>query len=389
MAEHRRSEVIAGLFVTLAVVAFGAFAFQVGDLGRLAVFRGRAVRFETHFVTIQNLSPGAKVTVGGRRVGTVIGFDWTEAAFDAASIQTVDPGMAREPGSGDVRPVVRVYFDLDDPGLRVEPTTARVLLRQDGILGQFNLELDPGYWPADRSPAMLFEYAWGDEPVFLRSAESAGIDALFSAAQGAIARVDTLLETVQLAIDEPGAGNLIQQLLNDASAVASDFRKLLDETEDEGLHGSFLRPARRLLEHGNDVLGTIEKDVVARLLSRAESTLTKVDGALANVSGLLDEQAPKVGRILDGLAAGTTELRDAIATGRAILGDNRANVAESSRRLRRALWEAEMALRKIRANPAYLLYGDEEPDLREQPLDLTELRATGRARPYSQRDEGR
>ena len=46
-----------------------------------------------------------------------------------------------------------------------------------------------------------------------------------------------------------------------------------------------------------------------------------------------------------------------------------------------------MALRKIRANPAVLLFGDDETDLEARDLDLTEIRLRGRARPYEQRDE--
>ena len=73
--------------------------------------------------------------------------------------------------------------------------------------------------------------------------------------------------------------------------------------------------------------------------------------------------------------------------GRNVLVENRPEVAETMRRLRRTMWEAEMAMRKIRANPAFLLFGDDEQLLDSNPYDESELRRTGRARPYNQRDE--
>ena len=56
--------------------------------------------------------------------------------------------------------------------------------------------------------------------------------------------------------------------------------------------------------------------------------------------------------------------------------------------MRRSMWEMEMAMRKIRANPAYLLFGDSEPLYDMPPSDSSDLMRSGRVRPYKQRDEG-
>jgi hypothetical protein len=50
-------------------------------------------------------------------------------------------------------------------------------------------------------------------------------------------------------------------------------------------------------------------------------------------------------------------------------------------------WELEMALRKVRANPAVVLFGDDEERLEAERRDDSGLRSRGRARPYEQRDE--
>ena len=52
------------------------------------------------------------------------------------------------------------------------------------------------------------------------------------------------------------------------------------------------------------------------------------------------------------------------------------------------MWQAELALRKVRANPAVLLFGDSESDLEAAPIDATNARRSGRAGIYPQRGEG-
>ena len=70
-----------------------------------------------------------------------------------------------------------------------------------------------------------------------------------------------------------------------------------------------------------------------------------------------------------------------------VVDENRPEIAESMRRLRRTMWEAEMAMRKIRANPAYLIFGDDEQILNQNPYDTSWIRRSGRAEPFEQRDE--
>ena len=53
------------------------------------------------------------------------------------------------------------------------------------------------------------------------------------------------------------------------------------------------------------------------------------------------------------------------------------------------MWEAELLVRKLRANPAFLLFGDDEVDYRVEPTDASRLLRSGRAKPFGQRDEGK
>ena len=87
------------------------------------------------------------------------------------------------------------------------------------------------------------------------------------------------------------------------------------------------------------------------------------------------------------LDAISTDLQLLLTKADRLVEDTDTEMVEATRRLRDALWQGEMALRKIRANPAVLLFGDDETDLEASDLDLTEIRLRGRARPYEQRDE--
>jgi hypothetical protein len=51
------------------------------------------------------------------------------------------------------------------------------------------------------------------------------------------------------------------------------------------------------------------------------------------------------------------------------------------------MWEMEVAMRKVRANPATILFGDSERILEVEPSDEGDRMQRGRARPFSQRGE--
>ncbi len=59
MADYRGSEIVSGLFIVLAVVVFGLFAFNVGGFRLPAVFRGKGLTCHAHFSDIKRLEKGA------------------------------------------------------------------------------------------------------------------------------------------------------------------------------------------------------------------------------------------------------------------------------------------------------------------------------------------
>ena len=143
MTSYSRNEIVSGLFIVGAVGVFALFAFRVGNLDPLAVLRGEGQVCVAYFADIKTLDKGAKVTVAGRRVGSVRSVSLAERPATAEDIErqrdvsgaTAVAGL--EPGMLQAR--VRVEFGLDDATLRFDQKTARVSLVQDGFLGRHYL----------------------------------------------------------------------------------------------------------------------------------------------------------------------------------------------------------------------------------------------------------
>ncbi|MHC4448297.1 MAG: MlaD family protein, partial [Planctomycetota bacterium] len=116
MADYRRTEIVSGLFIVLAVAVFGLFAFQVGGIGVPEIVRGARLVCYAQFTDIKSLEKGAKVTVGGEPVGKVTKVQLVEAtlgpeqydlltrAYGAEAFPGVEPGMQHQ--------IVEVEFEL-------------------------------------------------------------------------------------------------------------------------------------------------------------------------------------------------------------------------------------------------------------------------------------
>ncbi len=375
MSSYRRSEIITGLFVTLAAVVFGLFAFKVGRFDLMGLLEDEAITCRAYFTNVKTLQVGSKVRVGGREVGEVTGLVLVEGP-----IMPAPPRGHMVQGRGDLERLVNeVTFALTNPQLRLDPETARVRLAQESVLAPHFLELDPGRWPARQPPPTMFE-ADLPEIVIIDSEAGVGIEELMAMARPAIVELGTLIRTVNQELLTPENIDTAKRALGELDGVMAEGRQIATT-----LNRGLLAP-----------------DNVAAF----ERTLHNLDGAVADgrsvaarLDKLLDaEQDPRLDSLLTEVRAATGELRENLNTVSIdlhrllqntdrVVGQAETELAEASRRLRRTLWQGEMTLRKIRANPALLFFGDDETDLEARDLDLTEIRLRGRARPYEQRDE--
>ncbi len=373
MSDYRKSEIVSGLFIVLAAVVFGLFAFKVGRFDLMGLLKPDAVEGRAYFRDIKTLQVGSKVKVGGRDVGEV-------TDLRLVSRRGAGPRGRRTPAEpARHRLVNEVTFELTYPELRIDVATASVTISQSSLLAPHFLELDPGNWPPERPPPSLFAAELGDDTVF-SSAEAADLGAIMAQARPAIDELTVILQTLNREVLTP------ENLESLSGAIGG-----LDRTLDEG--------HRFVATLNRDVLAPDNVAAVDRVVHNLDLAVADARSAVTRLDAILDaERDPRLDTILTEVAATTSELhrnldeisgdlRRLLVQADRLLGDTDTELVEATRRLREALWQGEMALRKIRANPAVLLFGDDETDLEARDLDLTEIRLRGRARPYEQRDE--
>ncbi len=387
MASYRRNEIVSGLFVLAAVALFALFAFRVGDLDLFAAARGSELLCHAHFSDVKTLDAGAKVTVAGRRVGTV-----RELRLVAREVDPASP----TPRHGHL---VEVSFSLDALDLRLAVERASVGLGQDGFLGRHYLVLDPGTWPAD-APAPTAGEQLAAAPVELRARPVAGWDAVVDATVPILRGIDAVVSTINDDLLGPDGLGRVRAVLETLGAGLADARRLLDAGAATGVDQRILQPAQAMVRNLDEAITALRGRVLDETLPRAEQLLDESSALVGDVRpGVRDVLAELVAATRDAdarLAALETDLRTVLgdATGMlrgagGVIADNRGEVAETVRRLRRAVWQAEMALRKMRADPSVLLFGDDEPDLEAPVGDFSPLWNEGRAAPFGQREERR
>ena len=120
MADYRRSAIVPGLFIVLAVAVFGLFAFNVGGFELPRIMRGESLVCYANFTNVSSLEKGAKVSVGGRLVGKVTKLSIAEEELTQSEYERMVEvsGTDAFPGleAGMKRQVVEVEFELTDAG---------------------------------------------------------------------------------------------------------------------------------------------------------------------------------------------------------------------------------------------------------------------------------
>ncbi len=414
MAPYTRSEIVSGLFVIVAAVIFTLFSFKVLEVSPAKWLAPRPIVCEAELAAARGLSPGARVSVAGIKVGAVRSMrieakPLTEA--QAAQLRSLmaatrpsgpEESAAPTPAEGMTRQVVIVEFTIEDGSLRLDPETARVRMAADGLFGEPYLALDPGFWSGDREP-LLASRPQG--PLAVRGESGASLDELIARLAPAATELQRMLTRVNdRVLNDDNLDDLSSAIQNLDGALA-EIRRNFDRADPEGVHALVLKPISDFVANADSSLTQLRERLMNETLTKLESLLDDgarmVDAAtkaIENADGAITDARPAAQQALESLASAAEELEasmktlradagEALGAARDILVENRPEVAETMRRLRRTMWEAEMAMRKIRANPAFLLFGDDEQLLDSNPYDDSELRGSGRARPYNQRDE--
>ena len=397
MAEYRKHEILSGLFLMLAVAVFALFAFKVGGFDLSGMFGSDAWPFKVYVKDVKTLTDGAKVTVGGRGVGVV------------QSIELVGDDEARPDGRR-----IRVNFDITDPRLQLDPSTAEVTLIQSGFLGTHFLSLTLGSWKPGLPPPALKDRPPGGEAIEISAGPLVGLDAFAESSKGltqkldsVLTHVDELLVSINKEIDEDGRFHLLRNLdggITEARVTLGMLTDLMDPENAEGLHRKLIGPSsdllanldRQVTELSDRLRGTMDR--VDGLLDDSKPLIANLDGGVTDARQLMATLEPKISATLDQATLALQEMREAIdaleaeavplvASLRGTAQDARPAIADMLRRMRRMMWDAEVLVRKIRANPGVLLWGDSEPLYDPGDRDATDPRAASRVGPLGQRDE--
>jgi len=408
MSDYRKHEFLSGLFIMAALVVFTLFAFKVGNYDVFAALRPDSLQCQAYFPNVGSLSSGSKVMVGGQRVGQVTGISLVPAA-----------DLAKHAVNGRIQSMIEVTFDIEDSTLVFNPETAAVVLTRDGLLGGHFVDLNPGYWTT-KQPPQNADHSKLKEPVVFKSGSEAGFEDVIAEARPAIENANLLLQDLRLMmatinqdVISPDKSVGVLKVLVDLDDAVLEGKVVLDRLNEltefehkEGLHQRLILPLQKLIEDADknvnnlsDVLRNETLASVNEILDDGKVVMKDAKETLALTKDLFDKGNPKVHAILDDLKQTTEDLDGYLASIsensnklltslQGTVSENRADIRETVRRLRQAMWQAEMALRKIRSNPAVLLVGDSEKDLEARPTDQTKSRIQGKARPYGQRDEG-
>ncbi len=375
MPNYQRNEIVPGLFVLAAAAVFVLFAFRIGRWEVLDVFKGERLLCRAVFDEVKTLAVGAKVSVAGRRVGEVRRLRWTELPYSAEDIDVLRRQLGTLPAGireGARRLVVEVDFELADAGLRLEPRSAQVALLQEGLLGQYFLDLYPGYWEEAAQPPTIFAAGFA-APLGIRARRAGGFEAIAGTLGDAIESIQALTTTLREGVLSQQNRDHFGELLQSLSGAAKDLGVLLRADNAGGVQQSALQPMRRALDVAAASMDELRQRLLGTTLPKAEQVLDDTKSGVQEFRTALAAVQRDLGEVLDQLE-GT-------------LLDVRPDLAESTRRLRSSLWQAELALRKIRLDPSVLLFGSGEQDLEARDPGAGGLLPTGRARPYLQRDE--
>lgn len=118
MAKKNNLELAVGLFVVLGLAALFLLALKVSDIASIGEDKG--YRVTARFENIGGLKVRAPVTLGGVRIGRVVGIDLDPQRYEAVVILSIDPRYDHLP----------------------EDSSASILT--SGLLGEQYVGLEPG-----------------------------------------------------------------------------------------------------------------------------------------------------------------------------------------------------------------------------------------------------
>jgi len=340
--EYRTTDIRTGLFITFTLVAATVLIFLMG--GVRGAFRD-AREIQVLFDNVRLLEREAPVTLGGFRVGEVASI---------SRIEVTEPG-----GKKGYKVVVKMSVDRD-LDLRSD---ARAMVKTDGFLGGKFVALTPGV-----NPMPLVE-----GKAIPGSAEINVAD-LMAMVETPIQRLDGILKALE-------GFSTNQRNLDNVEGILSETHEILNGIREKTLPRAegilavvqdTLRNANAKMDHiGDKVEATLDTGTrtVQELGDTVRKRVGKLDGVLEEAMAVLGEVRTGVNRV-----AGSADR---------ILTDNNRNLYLTLRNLRDATAELDRLMRKLRADPSVVIWGDDEKvEPAALPRDPKDIRTNGKASRY-------
>lgn len=413
MAEYRRSEIVSGIIFIAASILVFAWFFMKARGYPIPLIEQPGVAFYAEFDDVGYLDEAAKVTAGGRRIGTVTGLERREAEILEPELEEQGRRTESLPAgwkAGRTRQTIRVNFKITDEDLRLGDD-ATVAVVQEGFIGQWLLAVDPGTWGPGEQAAPVKSNR-GADPIRLKTRRVDSLKDLIPAMKPALARVDSILARIEDDLLKPlleGRREAIAGMIPDVQASLDGIRRGIGEARDlldPNREESPVRHFNRLMDDTNASVTDLKRRLtdevltpVRRAVEDGEAMLKAAKKTMEDASALVNENRPNLKDFLANLKDESGRLQKRIDDVKLKLerfldsADQLASLQQSDvavimETLRNTAWEIEEAARKIRANPAVVIFGDDETNrLQVDPRDDSGLRKSGRVKPYEKRDE--
>jgi len=347
--EYRTTDIRTGLFIAFSIAAFTVLIFMMG--GVRGAFRD-AREITIQFDDIRLLETEAPVTIGGYRVGEVKSITRREIigpagerVYKAEVIATVDR-------------------DLD---LR---TDAYAKVRTDGFLGQKFVALSPGNAPEQLGHGQS-----------IRGGIELDTAGLMGPPEEPVGRLNRILAVVEgFAAKRENIENL-ELVIQETRHLLNRVRtKTLPEAE------SLLTTVREAARDVDASVTAVSKKAGAALEQAINTFVTLTDKVGKSVESLdkaIRTTETAVVEIRGGMSTLLGNADNLLVNADRLLLDNDRNIYLTIRNLRDAAAELDRTLRKIRADPSVVIWGDQEKvGPRTLPEDLDALRKAARARRY-------
>ena len=130
MGSSRKIEILVGVFMLLALLAFLALAIKISNLGSITGDRGYSVSAE--FDNIGGLRKRAKVTISGVRIGRVTDISYDKKTLRAVVTMQINPDI--DFLSTDTQASIYTAGLLGEQYISLEPGAEDEVLHDGGII---------------------------------------------------------------------------------------------------------------------------------------------------------------------------------------------------------------------------------------------------------------